>query len=272
MNTNAIPQQSYGILDLADNAISEIAQQIKTVGYAVLDSGYSKAELQQLAQAFEDTRKTYMATYGEAKLKELNEHNTIRSPLTHGGEVFLRLALNKNLLALLSELILGKFIINQQNCIINPPQETYNQAAWHRDLPYQHFVSSRPLAINALFCVDDFTKENGATYVLPASHRSEAFPSSDYIKKNAVQIEAAAGSFIVLDCMLFHAGGYNATNVQRRAINHVYNIPYFKQQINIPANFTNENVTDDERYILGFNSLEPSSISDYLSSRKGKKY
>ena len=39
----------------------------------------------------------------------------------------------------------------------------HHQSAFHRDLPYQHFTSSRPIAINALFCADEFTNENGAT-------------------------------------------------------------------------------------------------------------
>ena len=75
--------------------------------------------------------------------------------------------------------------------------------------------------------------------MLPATHKSEAFPSKNYVKQNAIQVEAKAGAFIVLDCMIFHAGGYNKTNLERRAVNHVYNIPYFKQQINIPLNITN---------------------------------
>ncbi len=148
-----------------------------------------------------------METYGETNLKSVNEFNTVRSLLTHGGDLFLRLALNENLLSIIKKLIPGKFILNQQNGVINPARETYNQSAWHRDLPYQHFVSTKPLAINALFCVDDFTYENGATFVLPASHKSEAFPSLNYVQRNAIQIEAKSGWFILLDCMIFHAGG-----------------------------------------------------------------
>ncbi len=164
------------------------------------------------------------------------------------------------------------YILNQQNGVINPPQETYNQGAWHRDLPYQHFITSKPLAINALFCVDDFTFENGATFVLPASHKSENFPSSDYIQRNAIQVEAKAGSFIVLDCMLFHSGGFNKTCFERRAVNHVYNIPFFKQQINIPMNMEDTHLSAEERDILGFSYVEPGSISDYLSKRMGQEY
>lgn len=271
---NNIPSASYGILqrNLCDSTFDEVAEQIRSLGYAILDSGYTAPELQSISEEFERTRERYIEIYGEAKLKSLNEFHTIRSPLTHGGGAFLRLALNENLLSLLKKLIQGEFILNQQNGVINPPQKTYNQGAWHRDLPYQHFVSTKPIAINALFCVDDFTFENGATFVLPASHKSEAFPSENYVKKNALQVEAKAGSFIVLDCMIFHAGGFNKTDLERRAVNHLYNIPYFKQQINIPMNMDNVNLSDEAKNILGFNYMEPNSIAGYLSKRIGTKY
>ena len=267
-----IPSDSYGILQQCspDSVLNEAEEQIKNIGYAIIDGGYTSLELQNISERFNHIREHYIETYGELELKSINEFHTIRSPLTHGGEVFLRLALNKNLLLILKKLIVGKFILNQQNGIINPPQETYNQSAWHRDLPYQHFVCTKPLAINAVFCVDDFTRENGATFVLPASHKSEDFPSPNYIKKNAIQVEAKAGSFILLDCMVFHAGGFNRTSSERRGLNHVYNIPFFRQQINIPRNMKSTILSNVERDILGFNDIEPASIFDYFSSRKGK--
>ena len=269
-----IPSESYGILQQnpSESAIEETAEQVRNLGYAILDSGYTAHELQGISEEFDLTHKNYVKKYGETKLRSINELHTIRSPLAHGGGAFLNLALNKNLLSILKKLISGKFILNQQNGIINPPQETYNQGAWHRDLPYQHFVSSKPLAINALFCVDDFTLENGATFVLPASHKVEAFPSSSYVQRNAIQNEAKAGSFILLDCMVFHAGGFNKTESVRRAVNHVFNIPYFKQQINIPMSMKSANLSAEMKDILGFNQMEPVSIADYLSTREGENY
>lgn len=268
------PEASYGILLQTQHksTFDAAVEQVKNIGYAVINSGYDVPTIQRCANEFNLTREAYIKTHGEPYLKSLNEFHTIRSPLTHGSPAFLRLALNENLLSILKKLIHGKFILNQQNGIINPPQNTYNQAAWHRDLPYQHFITTRPLAINALFCIDDFTVENGATFVLPASHKSEAFPSSRYILKNAIQVEANAGSFILLDCMLYHAGGYNTTRSERRAVNHVYNIPYFKQQINIPINMRNASLTAEEKDILGFNYLEPTSVMDYFTRPTKEKY
>jgi ectoine hydroxylase-related dioxygenase (phytanoyl-CoA dioxygenase family) len=268
---NETPSKSYGILrqETPTTIIEEAVEQISNVGYALLESGYSAKELQSFSQSFDETHQRYRKKYGANDLERLNELNTIRAPLTIETQ-FLDLALNAKLLELVEKLIPGKFILNQQNGIINPPQDSYNQDAWHRDLPYQHFVSSQALAINALFCVDDFSCENGATFVLPASHKLEPLPSKAYIENNAMQIEAKAGTFIVLDCMLFHAGGRNRTNKPRRAVNHVFNIPYFKQQINIPNNLPSANLSEKARDILGFNFMEPASVSEYLLQRSEK--
>lgn len=267
-----IPEKSYGILhqNQSESGFDEAAEQVRNLGYAILDSGFSRLEIEGVSAEFDRTRNLYVEKYGEAMLKGIDEFYTIRSPLTHGGEEFLKLALNANLLLLLKKLIRGELILNQQNGVINPPQTDYNQGAWHRDLPYQHFVSSTPLAINALYCVDDFTLDNGSTFVLPASHKAENFPSSTYIRKNAVQIEARAGSYIVLDCMAFHAGGLNSSSSDRRAVNQSYNIPYFKQQINIPNNIQDNNLSAEGRKILGYNYMEPNSIEQYFATRAGK--
>lgn len=264
-----VPSASYGILqrNYPNSNLEEAEEQVRALGYAIINSGYVESELKDISEEFDRAWETYVETYGETELKRLGEFHTIRALLTHGGKSFLRLALNQNLLAILQKLIQGKYILNQQNGIINPPRELYSQGAWHRDLPYQHFVSSNPLAINALFCIDDFTFENGATFVLPGSHKVNAFPSEHYVRSNAIQVKANAGSFILLDCMMFHAGGFNSTNTARRAVNHVFNIPYFKQQINIPMNLGGSAFSDREREILGFNNIEPPSISAYLSTR-----
>lgn len=268
-----IPEKSYGILQQnpKGSAIDNAVEQVQSLGYAVLSSAYDTAELQKISSEFDRIHRQYIATHGEDYLKNIGENHTIRAPLTQGSSAFIRLAFNANLLQALKKLIAGKFILNQQNGIINPPQQAYNQSAWHRDLPYQHFLSTTPLAVNALFCLDDFTTENGATFVLPASHKSATFPSRLFVKKNALQIEAKAGSFILLDCMLFHAGGFNSTRTPRRAINHVYNIPFFKQQINLPANLNGVELSPEERSILGFHYIEPVSVAGYLSSRAPKK-
>lgn len=269
---NEVPELVYGVLqrDRFESEHDEVTEQVRRLGYAILGSGYTPGQLKDISDAFNAVRERYVRTWGEGRLRGPNEFHTIRALLTHGAATFMQLAMNSNLMAVLHKLIVGKFILNQQNGVINPPGETYSQGAWHRDFPYQHYVSSSPLAVNALFYVDDFTLENGSTFVLPASHKAIAFPSENYLRKNAVQVEAKAGQYILLDCMLFHSGGFNRTGKERRAINHVYNIPYFKQQINLLESLGSEDLSAEELDLLGFNYQEPASIEQYLASRAKK--
>lgn len=265
----ATPLESYGVRERTSvgSLLDEAVEQVRTLGYAVLDSGYSADELASLSSRFDAARERYVQLHGLASLEAIDEHNNVRLMMAY-ERAFLDLALNRNLLAAVAGLISGKFVLNQQNGIINPSNERYNQGAWHRDLPYQHFVSSTPLAVNALFCIDDFTVENGATFVLPASHKSGAFPSPSFVERHALQVEAKAGQFILLDCMMFHSGGYNASNRVRRAVNHVFNIPYFKQQIRIPGNVDEAGLPAQAREILGFEFQEPAAVADFLASRR----
>lgn len=270
---SSIPESAYGILDQTncETKEQEAVEQIKTLGYAVLDGGFTDLELSRFSTQFNEIKTRYIEDHGEDYLRQIGEHNTIRAPLSYNSEMFLALALNASLLRVISSLIPGKFILNQQSGITNPPLQTYNQGAWHRDLPYQHYTSSRPLAINALFCLDPFTRENGATFVLPASHKSEPFPSRSYLERNALQVEATAGSYIILDCMLFHSGGFNQTCVERRAVNHMYTIPFIKQQIDFSSILRDCELSSDTKSLLGFPFTEPRSIEAYLETRRTKR-
>ncbi|MFL0647390.1 MULTISPECIES: phytanoyl-CoA dioxygenase family protein [Cylindrospermopsis] len=264
----------YGVLEqhqINDNDLIELAaEEINHLGYTVIDSGYSSRKLEEIAHCFDHVHSSYVEKYGKSFLEKIDEFNGVRLPLAF-DKLFLDMALNPIITRLVQSLIKGKFYLNQQNAIINPPGKRYNQDAYHRDLPYQHFTSSRPLAINALFCVDEFTELNGATQVIPCSHKSEKFPSDTYINNHSITVAAAAGSFIVIDCMLFHRGGINNASKARRAINHVFTIPYLKQQINIPNVLGIDfQANDHQREILGYKFQVPSGIDQYLISREGK--
>jgi ectoine hydroxylase-related dioxygenase (phytanoyl-CoA dioxygenase family) len=272
MSNSEIPIKNYGVLfqDSPASELDEVAEQVKRIGYAIIDSGYSTNELEELSAAFTRTRTAYVKKYGEERLRSANEYHTIRAPLIHGDPVFVKLATNQNLLKVISKIIAGKFILNQQNGVINPPCETYNQGAWHRDLPYQHFISNSPLALNALFCLDEFTLQNGSTYVLPASHKTVNFPSDSYIKQHALQVQAKAGQYVLMDCMLFHTGGFNSTVRERRAVNHMYTIPHIRPQIDISRNLNINKFTNNEIDILGLNFRTSLSVDEYLNFSESK--
>lgn len=268
--TSRIPSSSYGVLKRSHlvTPIDATAEQLQRLGYAVFESCFTVKERAAIASNFDELHDIYIKRHGREALVAIDELNTIRAPLTLPGNQMGQLALNTHLIDNLSGILHGQFILNQQNGIINPPRENYNQGSWHRDFPYQHFVSNQPLGINAIYCVDDFTNKNGATFVLPGSHKEGSFPSVDYTERHAVQLEAPAGSYILMDCMLYHAGGPNSTTQPRRAVNQVFNVPFFKQQINLPNNLKMQDFNNQEQAILGFRFKEPASVEAYLAFRE----
>lgn len=136
----------YGVLEqhqINNDVVLQAAEEISNLGYAVIDSGYNSKKIEEISHAFDEVHSFYVSKYGKSFLEKIDEFNTVRLPLAF-NRLFLDLALNSIIIKLVQSLIKGKFYLNQQNAIINPPRQRYNQDAYHRDLPYQHFVSSRP--------------------------------------------------------------------------------------------------------------------------------
>lgn len=265
----------YGVKEatVAHSALDIHAEELKLLGYTALASGLDAAALDALSVAFDRGASEYegRARAGNVDLRSLGEYDTIRVLPVVAPE-FWDVVFNEPLHALLSR-VLGEYhILNQVNGLINRANTgRYSQAAYHRDLPYQHFVSSRPIAINALFAMDDFTIENGATRVIPASHKMEAFPSDGTIRRIEKQIEVSRGTFIVLDCMIYHAGSINHSARDRRAVNHVFTIPMLRQQLHLPSILADSRTfTDQQRKVLGFGLDEYRSYEQWFASRARK--
>lgn len=265
---------SYGVLEREDNSdhLGLLVEQIKNLGFTTLDAEFSKSKIDELRNRALETSEKYAEVYAHHDLQALNESNSYRSPGLI-DPVFFEIAAHTELQNLISLLITGKFFLNQQNLVINPPlSNNYTQLKYHRDLPYQHFVSSRPLAINALYAVDDFTLENGATYVIPASHKVEKFPTEKYLASTQTQITVKAGTFLVLDCMLYHAAAPNVSNIPRIGLNHVYTSVMFSPQIDWRSALAeiDLSITPSLESLLGLDYASPRNVDEYLRLRKGK--
>lgn len=253
--------------------IEQAVEMIDLLGFAVVDAGYSPEHLAELCAVFDRVLAEREAAHGgRTELGKIDEHNTIRLPLA-SDPLFLDLALNATVLAICRHLMGDYIVLHAQNGIVNPPNaERYHEGAYHRDLPYQHFVSSHPLMVSALFCLDPFTAENGATYLLPASHKVEAFPSDAIVSACQKQICAPAGCFIIMNSMVFHRGGVNTTARARRAVNQPYAMPFIRQQINLPVVLGPDYSADAEiRKLLGYNLQTATSIAAYYESRRAKR-
>ncbi len=265
--------KSYGVREMTvvANEAERHAEEVRIIGFTVvgqlIDPEFLKTTRERLDRAYAAQA---VEIGGEDRLRRINEANLVRGVLIQDS-FFLDLARHPRILALVSALLGEHFILQQQNGVINPPSTDNHQAAWHRDLPYQHFIISRPLALSVLWCLDTFNEETGGTVVLPASHKIDSFPSEDYVATHEKGIIAAAGDVLVFDSMLFHRAGNNRSGRWRRGVNHVYGLPFLKQQISFPRALRWHPPEDPAlRRLLGFDSEPSESVLEWRRQRLDK--
>jgi ectoine hydroxylase-related dioxygenase (phytanoyl-CoA dioxygenase family) len=85
---------------------------------------------------------------------------------------------------------------------------------------------------NSIWLLDDFTEENGATRVVPGSHRltvsvRDAVPDRDAPHPDQVTLTAPAGTVVVFNSHLWHGGTRNRSGRPRRALH-----SYFTRRAN----------------------------------------
>ena len=262
-------EKSYGINNQA-KVFSEIdihLEELKINGFTLLENILNKIELEETRNRLDKLNLIQTIEFSKDALEKINELNMVRCPFLY-DEYFLSIATNKAVNDIIKQVLGDYYILHLQNGIINMPNEEHHQRSWHRDLPYQNYEISSPLALSALFCVDDFSLKSGGTTILPFSHALESIPSSIYIEKHKMHIEAKAGSVILFDSMLLHRAGNNISSQIRRGINNMYVKPILKQQINFPKALNGK--FSDDPYLskfLGYDSNVPDSVIDWRKNR-----
>ena len=204
---------------------------------------------------------------GEAALRAINDADVVRCLLAY-DEAFLRLATHPMLIQAAKAILGEAFVLIMQNGVINRPDRVQFQTRWHRDLNYQHWTSSRPIALSALVCLEDFNRETGGTVFLPSSHKVEPFLSGDLTERLAVTPEAPAGSILLFDSMVFHRAGLNRSSRIRRAVNHVLGAPILAQQVDIPAMMARPAPADP--WLAGYLGYRWNPVGDVATWRRRK--
>src|SRR6185503_11697539 len=145
------------------------------------------------------------------------------------GEAFLRLIEHPRVMALVERLLMPNFLLSTAQSIRLHPGE--QAQAWHTDdafyfMPRPHRL---PLAVSVIWAIEEFTDENGATEVIPGSHRW----GMEHPDQREFEFEAAVmppGSAIVFDGALWHRGGANQGSGTRLAISPQYCQPWLRPQ------------------------------------------
>ena len=101
------------------------------------------------------------------------------------------------------------------------------QALHHDDGLYPVPRPRAPLALSAMWAIDDFREANGATRVVPGSHRWAAERAGETTP--TVAVEMRRGSVLLYLGTLWHGGGANRTDAPRLGVNLLYARGWLRQ-------------------------------------------
>jgi ectoine hydroxylase-related dioxygenase (phytanoyl-CoA dioxygenase family) len=258
--------------DLVSGAVEEHAEELRRVGVTIIPGAFTRDEMEYARKRLHEIYASQVDEIGgEENLHRINDANIVRCPLAY-DDFFVSIAKHPTALAVARAALGPKITLASQVGILNKPASKNYVENWHRELQYQHLTTSRPLAVQTLLTVDDFTPDNGATFFLYGSHLFENFPSDAFVRKWQVQIQAPAGSLIMFDSLLYHRSSPNRTDRERLAINNFYTLPILAQQIDLASMLNGaHSETEEDRELFGYQWNPPPSVIDWRRQKLGMK-
>lgn len=170
-----------------------------------------------------------------------------------------RLVDHPRVLAVLDRLLMPNYLLSALQAINIQPGESA-QLLHHDDGFYPVPRPRAPLAAATIWAIDDFTADNGATVLVPGSHRwGKRRPSP---KDPTIPVVMPAGSCVFFVGTLWHGGGANTSSRDRLAVTAQYCQPWLRPMeaylLSVPREIA-RTVSDDIRRMLGY-SIHPPFI------------
>lgn len=216
-----------------NTSLDQVQDALNCVGYAVVEDVLDEASLAATRDRMYRVQERILTEIGKERLARAGELGVLRLMMKYDPHFFTFLEIPE-VLSIVDRVLSETAILHLQNGFILPSFPPFStpdvfQNAFHQDFP--RVLSGYIASVNIMFAIDPFTRDTGATLVVPGSHQRIEKPDHTYLARNAVPVQCAAGSLFVFDSTLWHAAGRNTSGKDRLAINHQFTRSFFKQQI-----------------------------------------
>lgn len=240
-------------------SIESHEQSILTKGYTVIPDVLSRDQVSEICDRL-------MALFRRERVKALktgdqNDCFWISKSLEAKGAIFRWVALREEILST-ARRVLGQWIrlsnLNGYSKIPRSSAQALHTDCWES-------TPGTVLMLNAVYCLDDFTAENGAVRVVLGSPALRLSKSADHsaLQPEAVPVIAKAGSVVLYDGAILHGSGANTTDSHRRALHICYNRWWVAAETNFSRTFPAWKrivLSDFERSLYGFSSSRISRL------------
>jgi ectoine hydroxylase-related dioxygenase (phytanoyl-CoA dioxygenase family) len=253
-----------GHLQAAATCAEEVCGELDRDGFAIVEGMLApaelaaiKAELQRLVGVTPEGRNDFEGFATRRVYAPFAKTRVLDGPATHP------------LVLGVLDRVLGRYQLSQPVVISIGPGETAQSL--HTD--DQVYPLSRPhdeVVLNVMWAIDDFTEENGATHVVPGSHRwSTRRPDSSTPTTRAVM---PGGSVMFFVGQVYHGGGANQGAHPRMGVAMEYCASWLRPQENhylgTPRPVVRE-LPDRLQELLGYNVH---GLLGNVDGRHPKKY
>jgi hypothetical protein len=197
---------------------------LRKIGYTIFENLLPPEYIASLRKALEPYHRELR--FGRNRFEGLHSQRTYG--LLAKSPVFADLATWPTLLEICDRLLEPRYLLSAFFSNMIHPGEVrgplhYDEGFYHIPRPRRAFV------VSALWAIDEFTEQNGATEMIPGSHLwgDDRIPALD--EPGAVPMVIPAGSVVVMLGTMWHRSGANRSSVPRIAINAEYCEPYLRQ-------------------------------------------
>jgi ectoine hydroxylase-related dioxygenase (phytanoyl-CoA dioxygenase family) len=249
--------------------------ELKTKGYTILRNKISSDWLNKLSTAIDKS-------FIEHRIIQLENNNDIKTDgvalhVMLNDSIFIDFLKYLQSIGFIKELqdnfFESKCILNSFSALDNLPNQPNFSAIVHRDLRF--YSGDFPIMINCLVMVDDFTTENGGTYLLPKSHLEKRKPSDEEFFNNADQATGKRGDILIFNANVWHSSAPNKTQEHRRAIPITISKSFMKQLLDYPRALGYDRMEEfdyDFQQLLGYHSRVPASLNEWYQPEDKRFY
>jgi len=198
-------------------------------GYTIVDGVLSADELGALRDDLARLERALDAKPASNLFEGLRT-TRIYNLLAHGA-LYQQIPVHPRILPIVEGVIERGCLVSSLSSIAIGPGEAAQPL--HADdqlipLPKPHIS----IICNTMWALTDFTEANGATRLVPGSHKADRSPQPFGEPADTVPAEMPAGSVLVFDGSIWHGGGANRTQARRIGVAMNYCAGWLRQQEN----------------------------------------
>lgn len=207
---------------------------LRTAGWTLVSGALTEHEVAALARRMDELLAEDDAHWGADRLSAIGQRGALRNLADRGPE-FERLLGIPVLHELAHDLVGGQYLLHSYDGLVLQPGEGRFPWDFHTDLLPLRGVAFPPELIpgvNCLVAVDASGPRNGATWVVPGSHRSLVRdPDPGRLAESAIQPVLRSGDLLLFDARIWHCAGHNGSDRARRLIKIELVQPWLRPQL-----------------------------------------